>query len=54
MIGEDPQGTPNNLMPYVSQVAVGRRDKVTQTRTLTHLCALGSYVLFCLVVCVRG
>ena len=28
MIGEDPQGTPNNLMPYVSQVAVGRRDKV--------------------------
>ena len=31
MIGEDPQGTPNNLMPYVSQVAVGRRDKVTHT-----------------------
>ncbi|XP_075706581.1 UDP-glucose 4-epimerase [Rhinoderma darwinii] len=24
-IGEDPQGIPNNLMPYVSQVAVGRR-----------------------------
>ena len=24
-IGEDPHGTPNNLMPYVSQVAVGRR-----------------------------
>ena len=24
-IGEDPQGTPNNLFPYVSQVAVGRR-----------------------------
>ena len=24
-IGEDPRGTPNNLMPYVSQVAVGRR-----------------------------
>jgi len=23
-IGEDPQGTPNNLMPYISQVAVGR------------------------------
>jgi UDP-glucose 4-epimerase len=23
-IGEDPKGTPNNLMPYVSQVAVGR------------------------------
>ncbi|HEU0196715.1 MAG TPA: UDP-glucose 4-epimerase GalE [Nevskiaceae bacterium] len=24
-IGEDPRGIPNNLMPYVSQVAVGRR-----------------------------
>ena len=23
-IGEDPQGIPNNLMPYISQVAVGR------------------------------
>lgn len=25
LIGEDPCGTPNNLMPFVSQVAVGRR-----------------------------
>jgi len=25
MIGEDPDGPPNNLMPYVSQVAIGRR-----------------------------
>jgi UDP-glucose 4-epimerase len=24
LIGEDPQGTPNNLMPYMSQVAIGR------------------------------
>jgi len=24
LIGEDPRGTPNNLMPFVSQVAVGR------------------------------
>jgi len=24
-IGEDPRGVPNNLMPYVAQVAVGRR-----------------------------
>ena len=24
-IGEDPNGTPNNLMPYIAQVAVGRR-----------------------------
>lgn len=28
-IGEDPNGIPNNLMPYVSQVAVGRREKLT-------------------------
>ncbi|XP_076320124.1 UDP-glucose 4-epimerase-like isoform X3 [Tachypleus tridentatus] len=27
-IGEDPQGIPNNLMPYISQVAVGRRCEV--------------------------
>jgi UDP-glucose 4-epimerase len=26
LIGEDPSGVPNNLMPYVAQVAVGRRD----------------------------
>jgi UDP-glucose 4-epimerase len=29
LIGEDPRGTPNNLMPYVAQVAVGRRDKLS-------------------------
>jgi UDP-glucose 4-epimerase len=28
MIGEDPSGTPNNLMPYIAQVAVGRRQQV--------------------------
>ncbi len=28
-IGEDPNGIPNNLMPFVSQVAVGRRDRLT-------------------------
>lgn len=32
-IGEDPQGIPNNLMPYITQVAVGRR---------THLNVFGS------------
>ena len=26
LIGEDPQGIPNNLMPYVAQVAIGRRE----------------------------
>ena len=29
LIGEDPQGIPNNLMPFVSQVAIGRREKLT-------------------------
>ncbi|MDO4222806.1 MAG: UDP-glucose 4-epimerase GalE [Acinetobacter sp.] len=29
LIGEDPQGIPNNLMPYVTQVAVGRREKLS-------------------------
>ena len=28
-IGEDPQGIPNNLMPYVSQVAIGQRQELT-------------------------
>ena len=28
LIGEDPRGTPNNLMPYVAQVAVGRRPQL--------------------------
>ncbi len=28
LIGEDPTGTPNNLMPYVCQVAVGRQAKL--------------------------
>ena len=29
LIGEDPQGIPNNLMPFISQVAVGRREKLS-------------------------
>ena len=29
MIGEDPNGIPNNLMPFVAQVAVGRREFLT-------------------------
>jgi UDP-glucose 4-epimerase len=29
LIGEDPRGTPNNLMPYVAQVAVGRRERLS-------------------------
>lgn len=28
LLGEDPAGIPNNLMPYICQVAVGRRDRL--------------------------
>ena len=28
-IGEDPQGIPNNLMPFIAQVCVGRREKLS-------------------------
>lgn len=52
IIGEDPTGIPNNLMPYVSQVAVGRREKLaifgddydtpdgTGVRDYIHVCDL--------------
>jgi len=29
LIGEDPRGIPNNLMPFISQVAVGRREQLS-------------------------
>ena len=29
LIGEDPRGIPNNLMPFVAQVAVGRRERLS-------------------------
>ncbi|MDR2452782.1 MAG: UDP-glucose 4-epimerase GalE [Candidatus Accumulibacter sp.] len=29
MIGEDPHGIPNNLMPYITQVAIGRLPQLT-------------------------
>jgi UDP-glucose 4-epimerase len=29
LIGEDPAGIPNNLLPYVAQVAIGRRDELS-------------------------
>ncbi|KIF82705.1 UDP-glucose 4-epimerase GalE [Noviherbaspirillum autotrophicum] len=29
LIGEDPRGTPNNLVPYIAQVAVGRRERLS-------------------------
>jgi UDP-glucose 4-epimerase len=29
LIGEDPKGTPNNLMPYICQTAIGRRPELS-------------------------
>lgn len=52
LIGEDPGGIPNNLMPYVAQVAGGRREKLmvfggdyptvdgTGVRDYIHVCDL--------------
>jgi UDP-glucose 4-epimerase len=52
LIGEDPRGTPNNLMPFVAQVAVGRRSQLqvfggdyqtvdgTGVRDYIHVCDL--------------
>lgn len=51
-IGEDPMGIPNNLMPYISQVAIGRRERLsvygndykthdgTGVRDYIHVCDL--------------
>lgn len=51
-IGEDPDGVPNNLMPYVAQVAVGKRERLhvfgndyatpdgTGVRDYLHVCDL--------------
>ena len=52
LIGEDPQDVPNNLMPYVAQVAAGQRDSLsiygndyatpdgTGVRDYIHVCDL--------------
>ena len=29
MIGEDPRGIPNNLLPFITQVAIGRRERLS-------------------------
>ena len=54
LIGEDPTGIPNNLVPYVAQVAVGKREAVqvygndyptpdgTGVRDYIHVCDLAS------------
>lgn len=53
-IGEDPNGIPNNLMPYITQVAVGKRERLgvfgndyptpdgTGVRDYIHVCDLAT------------
>lgn len=54
-IGEDPLGIPNNLMPFVQQVAVGRREALTvfgrdyNTRDGTGVIFSESYCIFCFI-----
>lgn len=52
LIGEDPNGVPNNLMPYITQVAIGKREYLgvfgndydtidgTGVRDYVHVCDL--------------
>lgn len=35
LIGEDPKGIPNNLMPYVAQVASGKLQRSASSATTT-------------------
>ena len=54
LMGEDPKGIPNNLLPYVAQVAIGKREAVhvfgndydtpdgTGVRDYIHVCDLAS------------
>jgi UDP-glucose 4-epimerase len=45
-LGEDPCGIPNNLMPYVQQVAVGRRPTLTVLGS-DYATRDGTGVIFC-------
>lgn len=52
-IGEDPKGIPNNLMPYIQQVAVGRLPELNvyghdyPTRDGTAVCQVHQTVFCC-------
>lgn len=48
MIGEDPQGIPNNLMPYVAQVLPSRSCR------FAVLCVAEAEQIMCLFLCTGG
>lgn len=66
LIGEDPSGIPNNLMPYISQVAVGRLDHLniygndydtpdgTGVRDYIHVCDLAAGHVSAIEYMLRG
>ena len=43
-MGEDPKGIPNNLLPYIAQVAVGKLEKFTYSVTITLLLTVQAFV----------
>ena len=65
-IGESPTGVPNNLMPYISQVAVGKRDFLsifgqdyntpdgTGVRDYIHVCDLAAGHVAAMDHCLKG
>ena len=65
-IGESPTGVPNNLMPYISQVAVGKRDFLsvfgqdydtpdgTGVRDYIHVCDLAAGHVAAMNYCLKG
>ena len=66
LIGEDPSGIPNNLMPYITQVATGRRPYLqvfgsdyptpdgTGVRDYIHVCDLGEGHVAAMKVLIEG
>ncbi len=44
IMGEDPKGIPNNLLPYIAQVAVGKLEKFTYSVTITLLLTVQAFV----------
>ncbi len=51
LIGEDPQGVPNNLVPYIAQVAIGTLDRVrVLVMIMTLRTAPGSGTTFMCVI----
>jgi len=55
LIGEDPSGPPNNLSPYITQVAIGRRPhlNVFGVCVCVYVCVISLFCAYmcCLILC---